>query len=95
MFELNKENLSTIFVLVYMLIAPILVKYGYEINQEVFVSAMVAIVGLLGAIFSAKNPNTLNCLGNGEPTKEAEPEIFDNDAPVLNDEYEFGDDDGC
>ena len=87
MFELNKENLSTIFVLVYMLIAPILVKYGYEINQEVFVSAMVAIVGLLGAIFSANNPNTLGVFGNDKPTIETE-------EPVLNDEYEVGDD-GC
>ena len=87
MFELNKENLSTIFVFVYMLIAPILVKYGYEINQELFVSAMVAIVGLLGALFSANNPNKLKVFGNDKPTVESE-------EPVLNDEYEVGDD-GC
>ena len=87
MFNLDKNNLSTIFVFVYMLIAPILVKYGYEINQELFVSAMVAIVGLLGAIFSAKNPNTLKVFGNDKPTVETE-------EPVLNDEYEVGDD-GC
>lgn len=87
MFNLDKNNLSTIFVFVYMLIAPILVKYGYEINQELFVSAMVAIVGLLGAIFSAKNPNTLGVFGNDKPTVESE-------EPVLNDEYEVGDD-GC
>ena len=24
-----------------------------------------------------------------------QPDVFDNDAPVLNDEYELGDDDGC
>ncbi len=59
------NNLSTIFVFIYMLIAPILVKYGYEINQEIFVSAMVAIVGLIGAIISARNPNTIQALGNG------------------------------
>ena len=87
MFNLDKNNLSTIFVFVYMLIAPILVKYGYEINQELFVSAMVAIVGLLGAIFSANNPNTLKVFGNDKPTVESE-------EPVLNDEYEVGDD-GC
>ena len=86
----NKDNLSTIFVFVYMLIAPILVKYGYDIKQEVFVSAMVAIVGLIGALISAKNPNTMKCLGN-----DVRPP-YDIDAePVLNDEYECDEDDGC
>ena len=80
----NKDNLSTIFVFVYMLIAPILVKYGYEIKQEVFVSAMVAIVGLIGALISAKNPNKLKCFGN-----DIRPP-YDIDNPVLNDEYEAG-----
>ena len=68
--ELDKNNLSTIFVFVYMLIAPILVKYGYDINQEIFVSAMVAIVGLIGAIYSAMNPNKMSCLGNAPKPDE-------------------------
>jgi hypothetical protein len=79
--EYDKNNLSTIFVFVYMLIAPLLVKYGYEINQEVFVSAMVAIVGLIGAIYSAKNPNTIPALGNA-------PEKATGEDRVLNHEYE-------
>ena len=62
--EYDKNNLSTIFVLIYMLISPILIKYGYEINQEIFVSAMVAIVGLIGAIYSARNPNKMAAFGN-------------------------------
>ena len=62
--EFNKDNLSTIFVFLYMLISPILVKYGYDIKQELFVSAMVAIVGLIGAIYSAMNPNKLGIFGN-------------------------------
>jgi len=81
MFNLDKNNLSTIFVFVYMLIAPILVRYGYDINQEVFVSAMVAIVGLIGAIFSAMNPNKMACFGNA---KTEQPE----ESLVLNEEYE-------
>lgn len=68
--EYDKNNLSTIFVFIYMLIAPILIKYGYEINQEVFVSAMVAIVGLIGAIYSASNPNTIPALGNAPEDDE-------------------------
>ena len=64
-----------------MLISPLFVKYGYEIQQEVFVSAMVAIVGLLGAIYSAKNLNTIEALGNA-------PEPITGNDRVLNDEYE-------
>ena len=79
--EYDKNNLSTIFVFVYMLISPLLVQYGYEINQEVFVSAMVAIVGLIGAIYSARNPNTLDVFGNA-------PTPIDGTEPVLNPEYE-------
>ena len=71
--DFDKNNLSTIFVFIYMLISPILVKYGYEINQELFVSAMVAIVGLIGAIYSAKNPNTIGVLGNA-PIEEDGPD---------------------
>ena len=65
------NNLSTIFVFIYMLIAPILVKYGYEINQEIFVSAMVAIVGLIMAIISARNPNTIAALGNSDDNNDS------------------------
>ena len=72
--EYDINNLSTIFVYVYMLIAPILIKYGYDIKQEVFVSAMVAIVGLISALISARNPNKIGALGN------APEEVGDNDA---------------
>ena len=81
--ELDKNNLSTIFVFLYMLISPILIRYGYDINQEVFVSAMVAIVGLIGAIYSAMNPNKMGCFGNAKPEQE-----FTDEDLVLNEEYE-------
>jgi len=67
--EFDKNNLSTIFVLIYMLISPILIQYGYEIKQEIFVSAMVAIVGLISAIYSARNPNKLSAFGNAPEEK--------------------------
>ena len=62
--DFDKNNLSTIFVFVYMLIAPILIRYGIDIKQELFVSAMVAIVGLAGAIYSAIHPNQIAAFGN-------------------------------
>ena len=37
----DKNNLSTIFVFIYMLISPILIQYGYEIKQEIFVKTDV------------------------------------------------------
>ena len=52
-----------------MLISPILIQYGYEIKQEIFVSAMVAIVGLISAIYSARNPNKLSAFGNAPEEK--------------------------
>jgi hypothetical protein len=79
--EYNTNNISTIAVFIYMLISPILVQYGYNIQQEVFVGAFVGIFGLLLAIWSSRNPNTIAALGN-------QPNTVDPTEPVLNDEYE-------
>ena len=70
--DFDKNNLSTIFVFVYMLIAPILIKYGIDIKQELFVSAMVAIVGLAGAIYSAIHPNQIAAFGNDNAVCDCE-----------------------
>ena len=84
--EYNTNNISTIAVFIYMLISPILVQYGYNINQETFVAAFVAIFGLILAIWSSRNPNTIAALGNQQD------KTVDPTEPVLNDEYEYGDD---
>jgi hypothetical protein len=47
----------------------------------------MGVITLIIAIWSSKNPNTLKVFGNDKPTVESE-------EPVLNDEYEVGDD-GC
>ena len=52
--------------------------------------AVVAVITLIIAIWSSKNPNTLKCFGNDIRP----PYDLDNDQ-VLNDEYECGEDDGC
>ena len=93
---METNNISTIATFAAICITGILAYFGYTVDQAQLATVIMSILTLCIAIWSSKNPNTLNCLGNGKPTKEeAEPEIFDNDAPVLNDEYEFGDDDGC
>ena len=68
--EFDKNNLSTIFVLVYAIIAPYLVKWGIELDQGTFVTGMVALVGLIGVLFSAIHPNHIDALGNEPPKKE-------------------------
>ena len=76
--EYDINNLSTIFVLIYMIISPLLVKYGIEIDQAVFVTGMVALVGLIAAIISARNPNKMGAFGNApEQTKD---EVIQDDA---------------
>ena len=93
---MDTNNISTIATFAAICITGILAYFGYSVDQAQLATVLMSVITLIIAIWSSKNPNTLNCLGNGEPTKEAEPEIFDNDAPVLNDEYEVvTNDDGC
>ena len=62
----NKENLSTIAVCLFTILAPYISAY---ITQETFITLFVAIIGLILAIYSAKNPNTFKSLGNA-PTDD-------------------------
>ncbi len=86
--ELNKGNISTIVSMLWIILCPYISQY---VTQEAFIS----ICGLIIIVWSACNPNTFEIFGNSiNKTIEKEPEIFDNDAPVLNDEYECDEDDG-
>lgn len=77
-------NVSTIGVMIWTILCPYISQY---VSQEVF----LAIFGLLIVIWSAYNPNTFAIFGNKE-----EPVTIDSEEPVLNDEYEVGeDDDSC
>lgn len=82
---LCKENLSTIFVWLWIIVGPYLVEY---MNRDQFVALGVIIVGLIGAIYSSKHPNKLKCLGNNK-------EILEVEELILNPEYECEDDDCC
>lgn len=80
----DKKNLTTIAVWIYMLISPILVKYGIEIDQTAFVGVAVPLFGLILAIWSSRNPNDMEILGNQGPA------ISDD---IEEDDYEDGFDD--
>ena len=64
------------------------------INQTILTQIISFIVFTAFAYINAKYHNNLFGNTDAEPTINAsETEIFDNDAPVLNDEYTTGDDD--
>lgn len=83
---LTKENASTIFVWLWVILGPYLSAY---LNQDQFVTLGVIIIGIIGAVYSSRNPNTLSALGN-EKTVTVDPT-----EPVLNPEYETNDGDGA
>ena len=89
MIEINKGNLTTIATWIYILVSPILVEYGYSIDQTAFVGAFVGIIGLILAIYSSANPNDMEILGN--KVKIVDPATEDG---ILNDEYVAGEYDG-
>ena len=63
---------------------PSLVSFA---NSNDFVIFMGAVFGVVWAFYDSKYFNTFFKRNNVEP--------INGEQPVLNDEYEFGDDDGC
>ena len=89
--EFNKGNISTIVAMLWTILCPYISQY---VSQDAFIS----ICGIIIIVWSACNPNSFEIFGNAvDKTIKTKPDtgIFDNDAPVLNDEYESSDDDGC
>ena len=66
-----ENNLSTIAVLVYGILAPYLAQY---LSTEQFSALFIAIVSIVLTLYSAKHPNTFKSLGNGKEEPEAETE---------------------
>lgn len=83
-------NLSTIILFIYILISPYIESLG--ITQSMFAEVCFAIIGLIIAVWSAYNPNTLEIFGNDN--KDCQCGCTEK---VLNDEYETNitDEDGC
>lgn len=74
-----KNNLSTVAVLVYGVLSPYLAQY---LSADQFSALFIAIISIVLVLYSAKNPNTLKCLGNSCDDCNCEER-------VLNDEYEL------
>lgn len=83
-----KNNVSTVAVLVYGVLSPYLAQY---LSADQFSALAIAVVSIVLVVWSARNPNTLKCFGNG-----CNDECACNGETVMNDDYELNpnDDDG-
>ena len=86
---MDTNNISTIATFAAICITGILAYFGYSVDQAQLATVIMSIITLCIAIWSSKNPNTMKCFGN-----DIRPPYDINDQ-VLNDEYEYGEDDGC
>ena len=73
-----KNNLSTIAVILYGILSPILAQY---LSQEQFSALFIAVFGIIIIVYSAKNPNTMKIFGNDNVAK------VENEEDLINEEY--------
>ena len=78
---METNNISTIATFVAIILTTILAYFGYTVDQAQATTVIMGVITLIIAIWSSKNPNTLEWLGNG---KTEQPE----ESLVLNEEYE-------
>ena len=89
-FKMEANNISTIatWTAICVMIIEIILKHlGIEIPHDTVVMFVTGVITFIIAIWSSRNPNTLDFLGNA-------PNPVDTEETVLNDEYEC-DEDGC
>ena len=81
---METNNISTIATFVAIILTTILAYFGYTVDQAQATTVIMGVITLIIAIWSSRNPNTLEWLGNGktEDTTLTEEDL------VLNEEYE-------
>ena len=82
---METNNISTIATFAAICLTTILAYFGYTVDQAQATTVIMGVITLIIAIWSSRNPNTISWLGNA-------PTPVDGTEPVLNDEYEYGDD---
>jgi hypothetical protein len=80
---METNNISTIATFAAICLTTILAYFGYAVDQAQLATVLMSVITLIIAIWSSRNPNTLAVLGNA-------PTPVDATEPVLNDEYEHG-----
>lgn len=84
-------NSSTIANWISILLYPIIVKYGIEIDQEILTTFIYTLIVIAIAVFSSYNPNSFDFLGNGNLVDMGTVLGYPSEEVVLNDEYEYDD----
>ena len=82
---MDTNNISTIATFLAICITGILAYFGYTVDQAQLAAVLMSVITLIIAIWSSKNPNTFEWLGNA-------PTTIDSEETVLNDEYVTDDD---
>jgi hypothetical protein len=83
---MEKNNISTYATWIAIGITAILSYFGIEYDYTALIPVIMGIITLCIAIWSSKNPNNIEWLGNAQNTIQTE-------EPVLNDEYEVNEND--
>lgn len=70
--QMNIGNISTIATWISILLYPIIVKYGIEIDQAILTTFIYNLIVIMIAVWSSYNPNSFKFLKNFEeiPTVE-------------------------
>ncbi len=68
--DYNTGNISTIATYAAIIIGPFLVKYGVEVDQSTLITFLTALITIIIAVWSSKNPNTFKFLGNQPDDEE-------------------------
>ena len=63
--EYTTNNISTIATFIAIAITALLAYFGYTVDQAQLATVIMSIITLIIAIWSSKNPNTIQALGNG------------------------------
>lgn len=81
-------NISTIANWVSILLYPIVLKYGIDIDQEILTTFIYTLIVIIIAVWSSYNPNKFKFLGNGNLVDMGTILGYPSEEVVLNDEYE-------
>lgn len=87
---INIGNISTVATWFGILLYPVIVKYGIDIDQETVTTFIYTLIVIVIAIWSSYNPNTFGFLKN-RPVSSGDDEIL-NDEYTLDPNDDMGDD---
>ena len=76
---MDTNNLSTIATFLAICITGILAYFGYSVDQAQLAAVIMSVITLIIAIWSSKNPNTFEFLGNSPVAETEEDDVTGDD----------------